>query len=602
MNKIMLIKKHQFNNKKLPMKLTKNNRNTNQHKITLTSLPYTNNRNSSLSNPHKTLITLSHINQVTQTNSSFDYINTETKSNSLSKKPRVNYKPIHTSTASFKKTLDKKALFYSTNHSIFSLFRSNFKKKFNSNIDKSIKRLGKTSYSFNPFSFHKSQLMQSPQETQQTETTTEPKEPNANNEETNTKTISNTNQLTTISDENKDIITNLKLNDNDVQLPQINSQQHLSLPSSSSSSSQTISFDQPTNINISHYKRIRNIKKYMNDNYIMNSKWKIKEGIYSSDIKYSKHLILDIDFQSRYIKDEMRILLDNIQYMKTNLLCTNDVVTAIKNKDLHYQISINKSIEETCGFLELLSRYILCDYYNYSDHFISLESANFHDMKSTTVTNEVECFVLNIKLLCKISKYLKCCFDVYITLTKQVDDIVLPFKRFEVVRRILQRARYNMNDIIQSGKGALKDYYYDKDAIEKIEPILKTKNASKHDVQCCCSQRRKKDLITQLKTQLDFNKNEFTQKRMRINAALRDKRKEEEDSQDDDEKYNGIKNRKMYDTYIHGRNNIKTFARADKRKNQSHHVRVIDGVGINGPMSIIVSYMFKYNIYIYNAM
>ena len=589
MRKVMLIKKHQFNNKKLFMKLTKNNRNVNQHKVNITSFTHNNNPNSSLSIPHNTLITSSHINQATQSNSSFDYIHNDTKSNSVSKKPKIQYKPIHTSITSFKKTLDKKALFYSTNHSIFSLFRSHFKKKFNSNIDKSIKQLGKTSYSLNPFSFYKLQLTQSPQETQQIETVIDSKEPNMINEETNTKTLSNnTNQLASISDENKEMITNLKLND--IQLPQIASPpQQLSMLLSSSSSSDSISFHQPTNINITHYKRIRHIKKYMNDTYIMNSKWKIKEGIYSSDIKYSKHLILDIDFQSRYIKDEMRILLDNIQYMKTNLLCTNDIVTAIKNKDLHYQISINKSIEETCGFLELLSRYILCDYYNYSEHFISIESANYHDMKPTTITNEVDCFVINIRLLCKISKYLKCCFDVYVTLTKQVDDIVLPLNRFEVVRRILQRARYNINDIIQSGKGALKDYYYDKNVIEKIEPLLKKQNINKHDMQCC-SQRKRKDIMKHLKTQLEFNKNEFTQKRMRINAALNDKkREEEEDSNEDDEKYNGNKSRKMYDMYIKSRNNIKPYSKVGGRKNKSHHVSVIDGVGINGPMSIIVS-------------
>ena len=304
-----------------------------------------------------------------------------------------------------------------------------------------------------------------------------------------------------------------------------------------------------------------------------------------------------MDFQSRYIKDEMRILLDNIQYMKTNLLCTNDVVTAIKNKDLHFQININKSIEETCGFLDLLSRYILCDYYNYSEHFISIESANYHDMKPTTVTNEVDCFVINIRLLCKISKYLKCCFDVYITLTKQVDDIVLPLNKFEVVRRILQRARYNMNDIIQSGKGALKDYYYDKNAIEKIEPLLKKKNITQHDIQCC-SQRKRKDLMTHLKTQLEFNKNEFTQKRMRITAALHDKQREEEVSHEDDGKYNenGCGNRKMYDMYMKGRG--KVYKKGGGRKNKSQHVSVIDGVGINGPMSIIVSLF----IYLCNIM
>ena len=52
----------------------------------------------------------------------------------------------------------------------------------------------------------------------------------------------------------------------------------------------------------------------------------------------------------------------------------------------------------------------------------------------------------------------------------------------------------------------------------------------------------------------------------------------------------------MYDMYMKGRG--KMFKKGGGRKNKSQHVSVIDGVGINGPMSIIVSLF----IYLCNIM
>ena len=410
----------------------------------------------STTNPFGTLITVSNaINSSPSTTSIIDYANSDTKrSNILSMKN--DYKHVHTAVTSFKRTLERKERYHSTSHSIFSLFRDEFKRKFNSNIDKTIKQMGKTLYKPSPISsIHNTRFIQSQRNNnkkqikliKQTNPNQQPEQDN-NNTLTHQSNIDNTN-------------TNKNVNVNGVQLPLLNN----SLSSSSSSSSlnsKPINFTEPAKITMSKYKRIRNIKKYMNDTYIMNSKWKVKEGIYSSEGKFCKTLLQDIEFQSKLIKDEMRILLDNIQYMKTNLLNTNDIVLAIKNKDLRFQININKSIEETCAFLDLLCRYILSDYYNYSDRFIAIDGADFNDMKTIAVTNEVDCFVMNIRLLCKISKFLKCCFEVYLMLIKQVDDVLLPKQKFIVVRRILERCRFNVNDIIQSGKGALKDFFFDK--------------------------------------------------------------------------------------------------------------------------------------------
>lgn len=532
----------------------------------------------STTNPFGTLLTVSNaINSSPSTTSIIDYANSDTKrSNLLSMKN--DYKHIHTAVTSFRRTLERKERFHSTSHSIFSLFRDEFKRKFNSKIDKTIKQMGKTLYKPNPISssIHNTRFIQSQRNPKKqiklikpTNSNQQQIETDNNNTLTHQSNIDNTTNTT-----NK----NININVNNIQLPLLNN----TLSSSSSSSSlksKPINFTEPAKITMNKYKRIRNIKKYMNDAYIMNSKWKVKEGIYSSEGKFCKTLLQDIEFQSKLIKDEMRILLDNIQYMKTNLLNTNDIVLAIKNKDLRFQININKSIEETCAFLDLLCRYILSDYYNYSDRFIAIDGADFNDMKTIAVTNEVDCFVINIRLLCKISKFLKCCFEVYLMLIKQVDDVLLSKQKFIVVRRILERCRFNVNDIIQSGKGALKDFFFDKELIDKIEPVLQKDFITKHDIKTC-TQRKRKDLMEHLKSELDFAKSEFTQKRMRIVAALHG-RKEEDNLNNSG---NGII----------GEEEGGKDAKGKDCQKKMRFITTYEGLGLEGPMSIIVSYYYIY--------
>lgn len=130
-----------------------------------------------------------------------------------------------------------------------------------------------------------------------------------------------------------------------------------------------ITFTEPSQIDYDKkrkHRRVRNFKKYTNEDYIKHSKWKVKEGIERQEGKI--HIILqkDLRFQYDYIKDELKVLIENIQYLKSNLLSSNDILSAFKKKDLCYQTSTNIIIEETCALLEEIAKYILCDYYEYS--------------------------------------------------------------------------------------------------------------------------------------------------------------------------------------------------------------------------------------------
>ena len=500
--------------------------------------------------------------RMSQSLSSFDFHvnNTDVKSNNktigINKRQYSNY---HLSLFSVKKQSDKKELFYSTNHSIFSLFRRNFKNKFNSNINQTLKQQCKTSLNFKS------------QDNNPNQTTNDNNNNNNNNSHT-TKLNTSNKDTTTLPKETS------TTNNNNTQptLPKLNSFKSLS-PSPSTSNS----FNEPSTIN-TNYKRLRNFTHYTNPDYILTSKWKLKEGIYSTDIKYNKTLSLDLSFQSKYIKDEIKLLIDNITYMRTNLLCTNDIITAIKNKNFQFQININKCIEETIAFINMINRIILKHKSDYYDDLLSHSNIDMNiELQTQSITNEVECFICNIKLLCKLSSCLEKCFEMYLHCVKKVNEFIITLKNFEVLRQVLQKTRYNVNVIIQSGKGALKDFYYDKCIIDKIDNILNKNVISKHDIHGCVRKKRK-DLMEHFKSQLEFGKNEFVMKRRRIVKALEEKKEEIDVEKEGNGKDKGK-----------GRN-------VNKRdKYFMYNMKIVDGVTMKGPMSIIVSINICIYIYIY---
>ena len=180
--------------------------------------------------------------------------------------------------------------------------------------------------------------------------------------------------------------------------------------------------------------RLRTFKKYTDIDYILNKKWKEEELGYVSDIKYNIYLINDLNFQSNYIKDEMSILLDDIQFYKTSYFGKNDILYAFTNKDTNYQKKINKDIEELCAILNVIPGIILKEYYAYHERYIAAERATEDDLKDSFVKDEGKCFIENIKLLSKISIFLKCSFEVYLILIKEIkDDILLKKNDFFIL-------------------------------------------------------------------------------------------------------------------------------------------------------------------------
>ena len=262
------------------------------------------------------------------------------------------------------------------------------------------------------------------------------------------------------------------------------SNEQYSVPSSFSSKSLNKFDYSQTNIKLyKNYKRKRNYYDYMKESNILNLEWKKKIGLLDAELKYSKSLLTDLHFQSNTIKDEMNLLVDSIHYYKMRIFGNSELITAFMNKDILFQINVNKSIEETCALLHLIPKIILKEYYMYSDRFISIAEPGRENFITKIITNESECLNENIKLLYKIINFVKSAFEVYTQLVRQVEEeMIIPQHDFELLRAIFQKTRYFIGNLINFGNNILKDYTFDKKLVRKCKPILDhTKERLKYD-------------------------------------------------------------------------------------------------------------------------
>lgn len=410
-----------------------------------------------------------------------------------------------------------------TGHSIFSKFHNEFRKTFSQSINTQLKSMTKLMYTMNPKSFPhitKKRLFLRKRSLKIN--------PNQANKNDSFNTF-NTNEENTSS-------------------------------SGTTENKKSITFTEPSQIQyakkISH-KRLREFKKYIKEDYIVNSKWKTNEGLTRQEGKIHIILLKDKDFQSNYIKDELLILLDNIQYLKSSVFSSDDAISAFRNKDLHYQVTTNKILEETCALIDQIPKYILCEYYDYSDRFIAIDGGTFEDFVSKYITNEDQVFKVNVKLLCKLTNFLKCSFEVYLTLINQVDDVTLKPKTFEILRMILEKCRFNINEIISRSKNSIHDLNFDRQLIKKYQPVLKKTVITAKDIEDA-HKGKQANLGDHIKKQVQFVKNEYTLKKMRIIHALNEGKDEKEMS-----------------------TNI-PFSKA-------RHLQLVNLTGFHGPMALIKS-------------
>ena len=222
-----------------------------------------------------------------------------------------------------------------------------------------------------------------------------------------------------------------------------------------------------------NFRRIRTYQPKIDEN------WKTAYGLTNKiGTKVPKpRMYGNIDYQCKLLNDQFKLLMENIQFYKMNIIGKDLFFNAFKFLSLKDKISLNKALEEACGLLLLLPKLILLEFYKYIEKFDNLSIPDKRKFKDKYIFDEVSCLYYNDNLLSEVSEFFKNCFEVYLTLVKEVDDMSLKEKNFKNAITAFEKARFDIGLAINIGENAMDTFKEDVSVINKLNRKMMAKNA-----------------------------------------------------------------------------------------------------------------------------
>ena len=266
-------------------------------------------------------------------------------------------------------------------------------------------------------------------------------------------------------------------------------------------------------------KLFRRIKTYQPKIY---KNWKIKSGLSVTvgNIKAISPVQNDIEYQSKIFRDQSKLMEENILYYKMNITTKQNYIESFKSLSLNSKINYNKSLEETIGIILLLPQLILLDFYKYIKKFENISIPRKEKFEEKYVFDEVENLYFNNNLLSEVLEFFQNCFEVYLLLINEVEDMSLKPTNFNNVITSFEKARYNICYVINSSKNAIINYNKDIRSINKFNKGLGIIN----------NNFDKMNLADKFMNQFIFKKNAERQRKLRIDACLNYRKYEEENN------------------------------------------------------------------------
>ena len=262
--------------------------------------------------------------------------------------------------------------------------------------------------------------------------------------------------------------------------------------------------------------RFRRLKTYQPKIY---TNWKSRTGLTVSigNLCSTSPMINDVDYQSRSLRDQVKLLEENIQYYKMSITTKKNYIESFCSLSLISKIEYNKALEETIGILLLLPQLILVDFFKYIQRFGNISIPSKEKFEEQYVFDEVENLFYNNNLLTEVLEFFKNCFEVYLLLINEVDEMNLKPQNFNNVISSFEKARYNICYVSNSSENALANYNKDLISINKFNKNLGIKNNSVEQ-----------NVYDKMMNQFIFKKNSERQRKIRIDECLNYRKDEEE--------------------------------------------------------------------------
>jgi hypothetical protein len=259
--------------------------------------------------------------------------------------------------------------------------------------------------------------------------------------------------------------------------------------------------------------------------YIPN--WYAKNHI--PEYKIPLNMAGDIDFQMNTINDEIKVVIDNIQNLRMLYLNNPSLSIIFKSLERKHQIKLNTLLEESTTLMLEISNKILIDFAQYLEKFVSIQPPRPEKFSKSVVKHEDKAFLINIQIFNEVTIFLKSCHEVYLTLFKQVEDMIIPSNEFVKVVQFLNRLRLNLSNLIFSCKNYFKNFANDRKLLNKFltnreEIVLQTVETDNNEPETqkllAPNKAKSISLAEKMSSQYQPKINEENERKRRLNTIL----------------------------------------------------------------------------------
>ena len=234
--------------------------------------------------------------------------------------------------------------------------------------------------------------------------------------------------------------------------------------------------------------KIYSVKKLKNGlihkrNFIIDEKTlinHINEIFNISPLLMSKtYTIKDPVFQLKCIMNKIKLIIDNIEYFKSNYINKNNFNKAFKNMTNKDKAKFNLILEEICTLLLKLIPLLLKNFNNTMDKLLYSRCPDIKKESLKEPENEKDCLNMNCIFLNKIIIYFQGCIELYKVIQIKIIEFKYDINEFNIINIFLDLLRYNSSRIICISNTNIQKVNQEQELIQKID--IKRENIKNKD-------------------------------------------------------------------------------------------------------------------------
>ena len=214
------------------------------------------------------------------------------------------------------------------------------------------------------------------------------------------------------------------------------------------------------------------------------------------------------------INNKIRLIQDNIEYFKINIMYKNDFLEAFNNMESFQKAEFNYNLEEISCVLIKTIPMILQNYYEIIKKLISISIPDISQERLKKPETESQCLNLNYSFFNSSTEYFNICLEVYRILSSKVNRFIYPLSDFGPLNSHLDIARHLSTNIISMSNAFINKTKSDKKILEKMEVGLHIKKAKEEEI----------DVLERYHKRHRKQASEWELKNDRVNRALNMKR------------------------------------------------------------------------------